>query len=306
MAGRTLHAPALLALIGLLTSPAVSEAAVIGTIRNDTMKLSAQLEYDGQGWKQYRIIRRSIVFDDPNESSPPITFIYDCSKHTAQEVPAPINSIDDAKLGYTYSPAIPNFGKWREFKVGFDPIDGAWVLFNLLTLSRDGFDVLPRVLSTLALSCRNKPDSSDGIELPFAANDGGEAYFLLSNRFNRVGDVVDYWVTVHQTRKFKRTYENIPDKPYDLLAVNDDVEKRKLNVVADCRSGKMAFKRIVDYENPASSHDTRNPTMDETVPESVGEAMVKAACQIPNESRSEAAPLARKSQRKASKSGKAV
>ena len=274
-------ASAWLVLAGLATVPAISHAAVVGTFRNDARNYTAQLEYDGQGWKQYRVVGVSFRDDGSSISGEPVTLIFDCSRKATLEFGSVIDAKSAAESNYVYRPSIPKSGTWAKYNSSFIPVDEDWVLLTLGTISdADRPRFSRRALSALLALCKKQPLVSDGINIPIGES-GRNAYFLMSDRFSRVGDMVDYWVSVREYRRFEVTHKDVPTV-MRRLAINTAAEKKKLNVVADCETGKMGYRQVVDYSTNSSSEDP-NPTLTGNVPQSIGEAMVKAACQAPQE-----------------------
>jgi hypothetical protein len=289
------------AALSVFAAPVTSAAEVLATARHGAF--TARIEYDGEGWKNFRVIHRIIAFDDPAASAESQLYLYDCSQKSALFIHHPIDEGVDQQLGFTYNPKIPASGKWKEVDVLFEPVDKYWAFKTQMDLSLED-SAAPRIQAAMSVACRQKPLEQDNILLMIDFNQE-EAYFLMSNRFRRVGNMIDYWISVKSVRKFSRSNIKSPNTSIDIIAVKDDTERRKLNVVADCGSGKLGYKRLVNYMDPSASFESPSPKLEETIPQSFGEEMVTLACKLPLDAAASSLPHHRPPQSK-SRAGRAA
>lgn len=260
--------------------------------RESNGDLVHRVTYEGKGWRSTRQLETSFTIERPGELPFIIsekTVHFACGSREAF-TPTVVSEVRNTRTA-RYEGVSQGQSK---LDIGFVSDIGPDLYLGSAKILAS---VWPQFLARLTRICASPPATVSAPEnLAVASNRGNpfDVSVLLTDRFRRTGSTVRYWIEVRPVEKVSITYspvepEGETDKPitYEIEIPARSGGKTLMQFEANCASISVRTLTLVSYSSLGTVVSSRDYDLDliknplrETVPQSVGEAQVKAACLI--------------------------
>lgn len=279
----------LYAIIGVLSALILSPCAIGEVIYTheepvQTSKWVHEVKYEGVGWRNTRsLITTSSMISSSGRSMPwrQTTVHYVCGRK-AYFQPTEVSVLRDE--GDTRYTGVPQ-GQ-RTLDVGFvGELEAGY--FGAAKVTEQS---LGRLMSSLTRICSTPPsivDEPDDLTVAHAAGGSRSISRILPSRFRRNGDIVRYWLEAQPTTKQKILVHFGTEQPVEfeevLPSASEGLTLRQEEIA--CSAQQQRIIRVTVYRPDGTvlrstdyGEDTAKNPFEETVPNSIGEATVLAAC----------------------------
>jgi hypothetical protein len=280
----------LLLVLGILSFAGSVNAEELLSEKNGS--LVRRVSYEGKGWRNTRQLETTITIERPGElpfTASEKTVHFACGSREAF-TPTVMSEVRDTRTaryeGVSQGQSMLDVGFVSD--IGPDLYLGAAKIVA---------SVWPQFLARLTRICASPPTTvSAPLNLAVASNRGNpfDVSVLLTDRFRRTGSTIRYWLEVRPVEKVSITYspiepEDETDRPitYEIEIPRRSGGKTLMQFESNCASSSVRTLTLVSYSGQGTVVSSRDYDLDlsknplrETVPQSIGEVQVKAACLI--------------------------